>query len=54
MNEVEAYDWELQRVDEFAVSTAERETLARRRETKYGRLTLFNKAFVDAGIYVIP
>lgn len=53
MNEVEAYDWELQRVDEFGLSTAERETLARRRETKYGRLTLFNKAFADAGIYTI-
>ncbi len=54
MNEVEAYDWELARVGTFGLSTQERETLARRRATKYGRLNVINRVFVDTGIYTIP
>jgi hypothetical protein len=54
MNEVEAYDWELARVNEFGLSAQERETLARRRETKFNRLNTINKMLVAGDIYTIP
>lgn len=54
MNEVEAYDWEIRNADRFGLTDTEKATINRRRDTKYSRLNLINKAFADAGIYTIP
>lgn len=54
MNEVEAYDWEIRNADRFGLSEAEKATINRRRDTKYGRLSDDNKARADQGNYTVP
>jgi hypothetical protein len=54
MNEVEAYDWELDNAVANGLSQADLETAQEIRALYYDELTDENKALVDQGIYVLP
>ena len=51
MQEVEAYDYELQNKDRFGLSEEDIRLLQQRRRTHYQRLQLENRRRVDEGVY---
>jgi hypothetical protein len=54
MNEVEAYDWELQHADANGLSGSEIEEITLLRSLYYDALTEENQALADQGNYLLP
>lgn len=54
MNEVEAYDWELQNAAANGLSQAELDEITYLRSLYYDALTVDNQALADQGVYTLP
>ena len=54
INEIEAYDWEINHAPENGLSAAEIATLNKRRTSHYDKLNAANKAIIDGGSYKLP
>ena len=54
MNEVEAYDWELQQADENGLTQSEIDEVTQLRSLYYDLLTDENQELADQGIYDLP